>query len=176
MRPNGVARARTRRRKRRFPARSCRRSKAASTNWPPPAFSPDTGLFYVQEHNGFNMLYLTDPDPRGSMGLGGKMPSASDRRGNFLDGDRLPRPARRRGGTRVRRWRRRRRAPRRRPAACCSPATAAATSSRSMRRTASRCGTRASATSSNAPQTYIIDGRQHVLVAVGDTLYAFAMY
>jgi alcohol dehydrogenase (cytochrome c) len=29
---------------------------------------------------------------------------------------------------------------------------------------------------SNAPQTYLVDGRQHVLVAVGDTLYAFAMY
>ena len=25
---------------------------------------------------------------------------------------------------------------------------------------------------SNAPQTYMVDGRQHVLVAVGDTLYA----
>jgi hypothetical protein len=42
------------------------------TNWQPPAFSPDTGLFYTQENNGFNLLYLTDPDPRGSMGLGGK--------------------------------------------------------------------------------------------------------
>jgi alcohol dehydrogenase (cytochrome c) len=29
---------------------------------------------------------------------------------------------------------------------------------------------------SNAPQTYVVDGRQHVLVAVGDTLYAFRMY
>ena len=29
---------------------------------------------------------------------------------------------------------------------------------------------------SNAPQTYMVDGRQHVLIAVGDTLYAFAMY
>lgn len=29
---------------------------------------------------------------------------------------------------------------------------------------------------SNAPQTYSIGGRQHVLVAVADTLYAFAMY
>jgi alcohol dehydrogenase (cytochrome c) len=29
---------------------------------------------------------------------------------------------------------------------------------------------------SNAPQTYLIDGRQHVLAAVGDTLYAFVMY
>ncbi len=42
------------------------------TNWPPAAYSPDTGLFYVHEHNGFNLLYLTETDPRGSMGLAGK--------------------------------------------------------------------------------------------------------
>ena len=41
-------------------------------NWPPPAFSPETGLFYVHERNGFNILYLTETDPRGSMGLAGK--------------------------------------------------------------------------------------------------------
>ena len=29
---------------------------------------------------------------------------------------------------------------------------------------------------SNAPQTYSIDGRQHVLVAVGQQLFAFVMY
>ncbi len=29
---------------------------------------------------------------------------------------------------------------------------------------------------SNAPQTYSVDGRQYVLVAVNDTLYAFAIY
>ena len=29
---------------------------------------------------------------------------------------------------------------------------------------------------SNAPQTYTVDGQQHVLVAVNDTLYAFALY
>src|SRR5260370_174462 len=43
------------------------------TNWPPPAYSPDTGLFYIHEHNGFNLLYLTETDPRGSMGLAGKI-------------------------------------------------------------------------------------------------------
>ena len=48
------------------------------TNWPPGAFSPDTGLFYIQEHNGINMLYLTDPDPRGSMGLGARRLTASE--------------------------------------------------------------------------------------------------
>ena len=29
---------------------------------------------------------------------------------------------------------------------------------------------------SNAPQTYLLDGRQYLLVAAGDTLYAFVMY
>jgi alcohol dehydrogenase (cytochrome c) len=29
---------------------------------------------------------------------------------------------------------------------------------------------------SNATHTYLVDGRQHVLAAVGDTLYAFRMY
>jgi alcohol dehydrogenase (cytochrome c) len=29
---------------------------------------------------------------------------------------------------------------------------------------------------SNAPETFSVQGRQHVLVAVGDTLYAFALY
>jgi alcohol dehydrogenase (cytochrome c) len=28
----------------------------------------------------------------------------------------------------------------------------------------------------NAPETYTVNGRQHVLVAAGDTLYAFALY
>ena len=40
---------------------------------------------------------------------------------------------------------------------------------------ASRSGTRASARSRNAPETYMLDGRQYVLVAVGDTLYAFTL-
>jgi alcohol dehydrogenase (cytochrome c) len=40
-------------------------------NYPPPAFSPVTGLFYVHEQNTLRISYLMDPDPRGSMGLGG---------------------------------------------------------------------------------------------------------
>ena len=53
-------------------------------NWEPPAYSPDTGLFYVTERNGFSIFYLTDPDPRGSMGLGGKEEVAVGSAGNFL--------------------------------------------------------------------------------------------
>jgi len=29
---------------------------------------------------------------------------------------------------------------------------------------------------SNAPETYMVDGKQHVIVAANDTLYAFALY
>jgi len=28
----------------------------------------------------------------------------------------------------------------------------------------------------NAPETYLVDGRQHVLIAAGDALFAFALY
>lgn len=42
------------------------------TNWPPPAFNPDTGLLYVPSVDSYAMYYLTETDPRGAMGLGGK--------------------------------------------------------------------------------------------------------
>ena len=29
---------------------------------------------------------------------------------------------------------------------------------------------------SNAPESYLLDGRQYVLVAAGDTLYSFVLY
>jgi alcohol dehydrogenase (cytochrome c) len=147
------------------------------TNWPPPAYSPDTGLFYVNENNGFNILYLTDPDPRGSMGLGGKAVAQVGSAGSYLTAIdpktakiawRIPYPGVTGGG-----------------------------GSGGLLTTAGRLlfggdaggnfVARDAATGkplwharigspSNAPQTYTVDGRQHVLVAVGDTLYAFTLY
>ena len=58
--------------------------EGGTTNWQPSAYSPDTGLVYTQEANSFNMLYLTDPDPRGSMGLGGKLRVEVGSAGKFL--------------------------------------------------------------------------------------------
>ena len=56
------------------------------TNYPPPSFSPDTGLFYVHEQNSLRVYYLMDPDPRGSMGLGGTGGSGAGLNwGTFLD-------------------------------------------------------------------------------------------
>jgi alcohol dehydrogenase (cytochrome c) len=143
------------------------------TNWPPPAYSPDTGLFYVQEHNGFNMLYLTDPDPRGSMGLGGKSVS------NFGSiGDYLTAIDPRNGEVR---WRYR---------FAGGGGGGLLTTAGGVVFSGDGSGNFAAFDArngralwhtrigniSNAPQTYLVDGRQYVLVAVGDALYAFVMY
>ena len=145
------------------------------TNWPPPAYSPDTGLFYVNENNGFNLLYLTDPDPRGSMGLGGKAVAQLGSVGNYL--------------TAI--------DPKTGKVAWRMPYLGGGGGAGGLLTTAggllfagdaggnlvardaktgkplwhSRIGS-----PSNAPETFTIDGRQHVLVAVNDTLYAFALY
>ena len=43
-----------------------------STNWWPPTFDPQTGLFYVDTRQNYAMYYLTFTNPRLLMGLGGK--------------------------------------------------------------------------------------------------------
>jgi alcohol dehydrogenase (cytochrome c) len=47
-------------------------NSSGTINWQPVTFSPATRLFYTYEIDTFSMLHLTDTDPRGSMGLGGK--------------------------------------------------------------------------------------------------------
>ncbi|MEO8480665.1 MAG: acido-empty-quinoprotein group A [Acidobacteriota bacterium] len=144
-------------------------------NWEPPAYSPDTGLFYVSERNGYSMFYLTDPDPRGSMGLGGKVEVGVGSGGSFLTAIdpktgriawRRPYPGGNGGGGGL-------------------LATAGglvfggdaggnvvaydASTGRPIWH--SHIGG-----VSNAPQTYLIDGRQHLLVATGERLWAFTLY
>jgi len=41
------------------------------TNWPPPAFSPQTGLFYVGTTDSYSMFFLTDTDKKPE-GYGGR--------------------------------------------------------------------------------------------------------
>ena len=143
------------------------------TNWPPPAYSEDTGLFYVQEHNGFNLLYLTDPDPRGSMGLGGKAVAQLGSLGDYLTAIdpktgkvawRHAFPGGGGGGLLTS-------AGKVVFSGDGSGNFAAFDATNGKPLWHSRIGN-----ISNAPQTYSIDGKQHVLVAVGDMLYTFAMY
>lgn len=37
---------------------------SGTTNWPPTTFSPKSGLFYVGTNESFSLFYLTDTDPR----------------------------------------------------------------------------------------------------------------
>ena len=54
-------------------------------NFPPPTFSPQTGLFYINEDNSLHIDYLMEPDPRGSMGLGGTISGSTLNWGANLD-------------------------------------------------------------------------------------------
>jgi alcohol dehydrogenase (cytochrome c) len=59
-------------------------NSGGTVNWQPPAFSPQTGLLYVLENDSFSVFYLTDLDPRGSMGLGGREEAQMGSAGSYL--------------------------------------------------------------------------------------------
>ena len=83
-RPEGIGPARadqgSDRRRRARPRRP--RAARSTGSRRPTRRSP--GLFYVSERNGHSIYYLTDPDPRGSMGLAGKEEVFVGNTGNFL--------------------------------------------------------------------------------------------
>jgi len=58
---------------------------AGATNWAPPAFNPETGLFYVSSNESYSMYYLTETGPLGAMGLGGKEESNVTSMGTFMN-------------------------------------------------------------------------------------------
>ena len=142
-------------------------SAGGTINWEPPAFSPDTGLFYVGEDNIYSIFYLTDTDPRGSMGLGGHLETRAGSGGSFLTApnDR---------GT---------------PNYMASGDGVEAGLTTLLGRGDGVCNIVAhdafTGTAlwhskiggvTNPPQTYLLDGRQYLLVATNDTLWAFVMY
>ena len=173
-----ASRCATRRRTITSPARSCRRPTGRRPTGRRRRSARRHGPLLRADGDTYAMYLPDRPDPRGALGLGGKDERTRGHGGQLPHGHRLQDRQDRRGGTGIRTPRRpgARRACSRRPAGCCSPATSPATSSPTIRRRASRCGTRSSASVTNAPQTYMVDGRQYVLVAAGDTLYAFALY
>jgi alcohol dehydrogenase (cytochrome c) len=146
------------------------------TNWPPPAFSPDTGLFYVPQNDSYAMYYLTETDPRGAMGLGGKEEVGLGSMGGYLTAIDY------KTGKVV--WRHQ------------YPGTGGG-GSNGLLTTAGKLlfggdlGGNIVAYDaadgkilwhshigqvSNAPETYVLDGHQYLLVAAGDALFAFTLY
>jgi len=146
------------------------------TNWPPPAYSPDTGLFYVPQNDSYAMYYLTETDPRGAMGLGGKEEQSVGSTGGYLTAIDYK--------TGKIAWRHK------------YPGTGGGGSS-GLLTTAGKLlfggdlGGNIVAYDpadgkilwhshigqvSNAPETYMLDGQQYLLVAAGDALFSFMLY
>jgi alcohol dehydrogenase (cytochrome c) len=153
-------------------------SNPGAVNWPPPSFSPDTGLFYVPLAESYSMYYLTETDPRGAMGLGGKdeqnlgsvnyLAAIDYKTGKTVWRHQYPGSAYGSGG---------------------GSANGMLTTAGKLLFAGDTSGNLVAydaATGkilwhthlgqvSNAPQTYMLDGRQYLLVAAGDTLYTFTV-
>jgi len=143
-------------------------------NWQPPAFSPETGLLYVPENNSFSIFYLTDLDPRGSMGLGGREEAQVGSVNSFLTAIdyktgkaawRHPYYGRGGGGGLL---------------ATAGGLVFAGDGQGSLVAHDATDGkplwnTRIGEVT-NAPQTYELDGHQYVIAATGDMLWSFMLY
>jgi alcohol dehydrogenase (cytochrome c) len=151
-------------------------ANGGAVNWPPPTFSPDTGLFYVPVSESWAMYYLTETDPRGAMGLGGKQELG-------LGSETFLTAIDYKTGKIV--WRHQY------PSVNGGGGTAGLLTTAGKLLFAGDAGGNFVAfdpangkplwhshigNTSNAPETYAIDGRQYVLVATGDTLWAFTLY
>jgi acido-empty-quinoprotein group A len=148
-----------------------------ATNWPPPSFSPDTGLLYVGTSQSFSILYLTDTDPRPqgwaaaerNVGnLGRELKAIDYKTGKVRWSRPLALTAGVSGGP---------------------PPGLLTTAGRLLfgndgggnfvaydpatGKPLWRAGLGTNTT--NGPQSYMLDGRQYVVVGAGDTLFAFAL-
>ena len=146
------------------------------TNWPPPSFSPDTGLFYVPRYDSYAMYYLTETDPRGAMGLGGKEEAVLGSLGSLLVAIDYK--------TGKIAW------SHRYPAAPAGMMSGILTTAGKLLFAGDNAGNLIAydpangkilwhsriGQVSNAPETYMLDGHQYVLAAAGDTLFAFTLY
>ena len=148
-----------------------------ATNWPPPAFSPEAGLFYVPSTDTYAMYYLTEIDPRGAMGLGGKEELNVLTAGSYLTAIDYK--------TGKIAWRHKYRTlgnDARAPGLLTTAGRLLFSGDVSGNLIAfdpangkilwhSYVGQ-----VTNAPESYMSDGRQYVLAAAGDTVYAFTLY
>ena len=153
-------------------------ANGGATNWPPPAFSPETGLFYVPTAETYAMYYLSETDPRGAMGLGGKDEIAVASMGTYITAIDY------KTGATV--WRHKFQTGSNNGRGAPGLLTTAGkllfggdisgnlvafdpANGRILWHSAIGQVT-------NAPETYLVDGRQYLLAAASDTLFAFALY
>src|SRR3954447_15920240 len=151
-------------------------ANAGITNWPPPAFSPQTGLFYVPQNDSYAVYYLTETDPRGAMGLGGKEELGVGSSGNYVTAIDYK--------TGKIAWRHKF------PGQSGGGSTGLLTTAGRLLFGGDPGGNLVAydpangnplwhshlGQVTNAPETYMVEGHQYLLVAAGDTLFAFTLY
>jgi alcohol dehydrogenase (cytochrome c) len=150
-------------------------SAGGTINWEPPAFSPDTGLFYVGEDNIYSIFYLTDTDPRGSMGLGGHLETRAGTGGSFLTALDYK--------TGKAAWRYKYEGGAGGGGGVLTTAGKVVFAGDGAGNIVAHDAFTGKALwhskiggVTNPPQTYLLDGRQYLLVATNDQLWAFVMY
>lgn len=150
-------------------------NSGGTINWEPPTYSPETGLFYVAEHDTFSLFYLTDLDPRGSMGLGGKEEDEVGSGGTYLTAIDYQ--------TGKIAWRRQYYSDGGGGGGLLSTAgglvfggDGAGSLVAHDAATGKPLWNTRIGNVSNPPQTYMLDGHQYVIAATGDTLWSFMMY
>jgi alcohol dehydrogenase (cytochrome c) len=151
-------------------------NNGGATNWPPPAYSPETGLFYVPTNDAYAMYYLTETDPRGAMGLGGKEEDALGSMGAYLTAIDYK--------TGKIAWQHKY------PGTGGNLGNGLLTTAGKLLFGGDLGGNLVAydpangkilwhthlGNVSNAPETYMVDGHQYILIAGGDSLYAFTLY
>jgi alcohol dehydrogenase (cytochrome c) len=151
-------------------------NNSGATNWPPPSYSPDTGLFYVPSNDAYAMYYLTETDPRGAMGLGGKEEDGVGTLGAYLTAIDYK--------TGKVAWKHRY------PGTAGSLGNGILTTAGKLLFAGDIGGNLVAydpangnilwhthlGQISNAPETYMLDEHQYILVAAGDSLYTFTLY
>jgi len=146
-------------------------SSGGATNWPPPSFSPQTGLFYVGSGEGYSIFYVSDTDDHPE-GYGGKEAGAGSggpgtlRAIDYKTGKQIWKHEWPGGGG---------------AAGMLTTAgnllfTANGTNLIAFNAANGKILWHAGLLSgANAPITYMLDGKQHVTVVAGDVLYSFVL-
>ena len=147
-------------------------NSGGATNWPPPSFDPETGLFYVGTSETFSVFYLTDTDPhpegygavqRGAGSYGGTLRAIDYKTGKTVWKHHYPTGGGAAGmlttagkllftGDGVQHL------------IAYDPASGAILWNAGL-----------GANVSNGPETYLLDGRQYVVAGAGDSLFAFTV-
>ncbi len=148
-------------------------NQGGATNWPPPTFSPQTGLFYVGTSRAFSVYYVFDPDLANPQGWAAPIAAARNLSSSVEAIDYK---------TGKIRWSHKWETPAGRSGLMSTAGNLVFTGDNSSNLVALNATTgdplwhsKLTAPVSNGPISYELDGQQYVVVGAGDTLWSFAM-